>query len=182
MVVAICGCGAIGSWLALHITIPDVHLVLIDDDRVEQHNLETSAFSEQHVGHSKAWALAEMVWRLNAIPATPKAVTLARGDELWSADLIVDCFDNTESRALTCGLNTLHVGVGEDLTGSAVWDHRYNLPNASIPRGENPVCTHHLGKDILHAMAIWGAHLVDTYIAMGTKSNIFVNNRLEVIG
>jgi len=181
MVIAICGCGAVGSWLALHVVARDMQLILIDDDHVEQHNLETSAFSEQHVGSLKAWTLAEMVWRLNSVPAIPKAITLVRGSELWNADLVVDCFDNAESRALTCGLNTLHIGVGEDLTGSAVWDHRYNLPDGSVPRGQNPVCTHELGKDILHAMAIWGARLVDAYIATGEKRNIFVNNRLEVI-
>ena len=44
--IVVCGCGAVGSLLALNIAhIPDVSFVLIDDDRIEEDNIATSAFS-----------------------------------------------------------------------------------------------------------------------------------------
>jgi hypothetical protein len=180
MVIYICGCGAIGSQLAIHLKSPDLFLVLIDDDIVEQNNIGTSAFTDDYIGYPKAWALAEMVWRENGVQARPMAITLESHEQLFNADLVVDCFDNTEARALTCGLNTLHAGVGEDLTGSAVWDYRYNLPSF-VPRGENPVCTHQLGNDILSFTADMAWAAVTHYIEKGERRNAFIDNRMRVI-
>ena len=57
MRIALCGCGAIGSWLALFLTSQEHSFVLIDDDRIEADNIPTSAFQYNQVGALKSCLL-----------------------------------------------------------------------------------------------------------------------------
>jgi len=55
--VGLLGCGAIGSWLSLHLP-PDVVAICIDAERVAPENLEVAAFGPADLGAEKARAVA----------------------------------------------------------------------------------------------------------------------------
>jgi hypothetical protein len=55
---------------------PDREFHIIDDDRIEDDNIPTSAFLHRHVGAFKATVLAEMVWEKSRVRAYPITSTL----------------------------------------------------------------------------------------------------------
>ena len=158
--ILVAGCGALGSQIALQIAHLGERFVLIDDDRVEDHNVTTgtSAYSLHHAGALKVVVLAELLWRKCGAEAETDTRTLTMDRmnhqvETLSPDedLILDTFDNVQSRQFTRYrvVPTLHVGVSENRVGAVQWDEDYALPDSPYRRGENPVCTHHLGAPSL---------------------------------
>ena len=112
--IAIVGCGALGSRIALELAGQE--LVLWDDDRVGEENVGVSAYSLHHAGRFKTVVLSELCAR-RGIRAEYVTETLGGGNagRLSEMALILDCLDNAPSRALLVGLPapTLHVGVSE---------------------------------------------------------------------
>lgn len=171
--ITLCGCGALGSRLALELCNLKEEWVLIDDDKVEAANIGTSAFFLQHVGQDKAVALAELMWRKNRVIANPQVKELAQ--PLDSKGLILDCFDNPYSRLLTISPNTLHVGVGVGEVGSVIWDKDYTKPSLDFERGNNPVCTHELGDLIIRSTVAVAVYSIRQFLGEGVKKSYFLN-------
>lgn len=167
--ILICGCGALGSQIALHLARPERTFTLIDDDRVEEANLLTTVYQARQVGVYKVDALADLLWRKCRAHASASRRTLDRPPS-GAYDLVVDTFDNPQARALTVGLPcpTVHVGVSEARTGALAWDARYVLPTGAR-RGENPVCTHALGAPILRLTAALAANTIEDFLATGRE-------------
>src|SRR5215813_5298310 len=103
MKILFCGGGALGSH-ALFLARDFQHeLAVVDFDRVETKNLASQWFVKQMVGKNKATALKMQL--LNFYDAklqdyTVKLTALNVDAVLSGADLVVDCFDNAESRRL----------------------------------------------------------------------------------
>ena len=181
--IAICGCGALGSWIALFLARPEIEFLFIDDERIEEHNIATSAYYSHHVGAWKANVLAEMVWRKGQSKAIvfTRTLELENTQVLMRYNLVVDAFDNVVAREHTIPLNTLHVGVSEDRTGAVEWDENYTLPEQQFERGQNPVCTHHLGAPIIRFTAACAAGEIERYLATGESRSFFVTESLQII-
>lgn len=187
MKICFAGCGAVCSQIGWHIAHPDHGFLLIDDDRVERPNVitGTSMYSLQHIGMFKAHALAELLWRraecrCDTYPRTLETSGVIRR---WNPDLVIDGFDNVQARGLTCGLGipTVHVGVSEDRTGEITWDERYKVPTATFERGENPICTHALGRQILRFTSSVAAGVIERYVATGEKVDLVVTERMVIL-
>jgi len=58
--IAIVGCGSIGSFLTLGLTkLGFKNFILIDDDKVEPHNIPTQYYEEDQIGEQKVEALSD---------------------------------------------------------------------------------------------------------------------------
>lgn len=181
MNVAIAGCGALGSWTAWMLAgSPEIQvMVLIDGDRIEEHNLATTVYMEHQIGHGKALALAEMLYRKghgDTIPVFariemyPQISVSLPGREPY---LIVDTFDNVPSRKCTGTpgwTDTVHVAVSEQRTGSVIWHQHWRPPRQT--RGENPVCTHHLGAQIIQLTAAHAARVIRRFLQTGERMDV----------
>jgi hypothetical protein len=177
--IAIVGCGSLGSRIAMEIFGQD--LMLWDDDRVEEQNVGTSAYSLHHTGRFKAVVLSELCAR-RGIRAQYVTNTLDNKNVtlLLKMALIVDCLDNAPSRAFLTGLNvpTLHVGVSEAGSGSCLWDHDgYQLPDDGYQRGQNPVCTHLLNSQLLRMTATAALGVIDDWITKKVTRSTVVTAR-----
>lgn len=161
--IAVCGCGAVGSQVALMIAQPDMAFVLIDDDRIEENNLFTSAYSRQHIGAFKATVLGELLYRKAGCVSEVHTKTLERGMFTFPCDLVLDCFDNVEARFLTRSNHTLHIGVSQERTGAITWDIDYILP-LGLPRGQEQFCTHQVGRRIIRFTAAVAANVIDIWL------------------
>jgi len=192
--ILLAGCGALGSQIALHLATPDRRFLLIDDDHVEEHNVGTSAYSLHHVGAMKAVVLAEMLWRKCEAQCHVRTKTLGDRYDLFSIAtamskddvnglLIVDTFDNIEARSATCnfGAPTLHVGVSEQRTGAVTWDEDYTLPESQFARGENPICTHHLGRRILRFTAAVAAEAAERFLETGERVSCIIPEPNQIL-
>lgn len=103
MRIVFCGVGALGSSAALLCRNLAATLVFVDFDRVESKNLAAQAFVKPSIGKNKAEALKLQLANFHGVKAEAFGVRLeATNTEalLGTADLVVDCFDNENSRKL----------------------------------------------------------------------------------
>src|SRR3954468_15817404 len=101
MRILFCGVGAIGSSAAVLCRNLEATLAFVDFDRVESKNLLAQAYVKPSVGKNKAEALKLQLLNLHAVKAEAFGVRLTRDNVAalcGGADLLVDCFDNRESR------------------------------------------------------------------------------------
>lgn len=102
--VLVAGCGALGTHTAEALLRAGVrHLVLVDRDVVEEHNLHrVSLFTPKDLGRPKAEALAEKLLAIDPAAKIEARVAHLAGDlaeELVpTVDLVVDGLDNLETR------------------------------------------------------------------------------------
>lgn len=179
----LCGCGAVGSRIAMELCHLRHDWVLVDDDTVGKENIGTSAFWEEHVTMYKAQALAEMMWRKGKTQAVPYPKTLApAGIKMLLREtpdvVVLDCFDNPRARLVISSLvvPTLHVGVGQGYTGSVVWDSHWASPDVDYERGYNPVCTNQLGDDIIRFTSNVAVVSIKRYLGSGFKDSYYIIN------
>lgn len=173
MRIALCGAGAIGSWVGIFLAHPEHELTVYDDDRIESQNIATSAYSHCHIGAHKAVVLAEMMWRKAHARAVPDTSTVKDGKALCDFDLVIDTFDNVEAREYTMAAPyVVHVGVSEDRTGAVMWDDMYTPPQRTFERGYNPVCTNEMGAPILQFTATCAANIIKHFITTGEKISV----------
>lgn len=178
----VCGAGSLGSQIAMHLARPDREFLIIDDDRVGEENLLTTIYSRQHVGAMKAVVLAELLWRKCRCRSITCTHTLTPSTKaiIQRPNVLVDTFDNSEARSLVRHGFTAHVGVSENRAGSIIWDKFYTVPSGP-PRGENPICTHELGRPILRFTATIAAGAVEEFLDNGVQNCYFCTEDMRVI-
>lgn len=153
--IVICGVGALGSQLADNLARHGArNLVVVDKDRVEEHNIGTQVFDRGEIGAWKAECVAARVFRTTGaeIEGVTKELSSANiGKLMRGADVVVDCFDNSASRALLFNwcrdkcLPCLHLGVNADY-GEAKWNENYQVPGDVTGVG---ACDYPLARNLL---------------------------------
>jgi hypothetical protein len=133
--IVFCGVGALGSNAAMLCRNFDATLRFVDFDRVESTNLLSQAYVKQSVGKHKATALQQQLRNFHGIAAEAFAVRLVENNAaqvLADADLLVDAFDNFDSRALLSsharahGIALVHAALaGDGSCGLVRWDERF---------------------------------------------------------
>lgn len=99
--VVIVGLGALGSHLLLFGRNWEVHLRVIDFDRVEMKNTQSQFHTRYGQGKNKAMALQQLMlgmWGLKVDAHSVKIGTTNREVMFKHADLVIDCTDNLEAR------------------------------------------------------------------------------------
>jgi molybdopterin/thiamine biosynthesis adenylyltransferase len=150
--VVICGAGTLGSNLAETLVRQGFKdLFVIDDDRVETHNLNTQCYNHADIGQLKVLALKNKLYGVvkHEIGTSNKRLDAKNAKRSFKkADLIVDTFDNNESRQLVrdhCGtVSLLHAGLNGDY-GEVVWDHEYTVPTDQT---EGDACEYPLARNL----------------------------------
>jgi molybdopterin/thiamine biosynthesis adenylyltransferase len=174
--VALCGVGAVGSNLAANLARQGFSsLILIDSDRIEPHNLGTQVWTEAEVGLFKAECLRNRLFDDLGleVEARPKTLDVRNVKKLLKgATLIVDSFDNSESREVVktysakADVACLHVGLNADYA-EVIWNESYRVPSAL---GQD-VCDYPLARNlIMVAVAVASESLV-RFITGGEKKN-----------
>ncbi len=187
--IILCGCGALGSHIAMGIGHSDHEFLLLDDDTVASENIFTSAYSSESVGRLKAQALAQMLYRKYSVNTLlyRKAITNKKQvvNHIGPQPLLViDAFDNIEARSYTIGLTakaTVHISIGEHGIGAIEWDDVFQLPTDGYARGENPVCTNELGRNLILFTSTVASVIINKYLSTGVKESAYVDvNKLEI--
>ncbi len=111
--IALVGCGGTGSFAAeglarLLAGHPDIRLVLIDGDRVEERNLGRQSFYPEDLGRFKSQALAERLARKHRRPIAYSISPLLPGGvghrAVDECALLVGCVDNAAARSTIASL------------------------------------------------------------------------------
>ena len=174
--VTICGAGAVGANVAESLARMGVGaLRLIDDDRVEVHNLSTQPYVQADVGAYKAAIIANVLYRAVGCRVTPVMTRLTPANVatlLAGSDLVIDGFDNSASRQAVrdhCAeTNTpcLHVGLGDGYA-EVVWNEVYRVPSAA----QEDVCDYPLARSLVLFAVALACEAVAAYVARGTQES-----------
>lgn len=176
--ITICGCGAIGSNLAENLVRQNFNnITLIDYDRVELHNIGTQAYDILDLGYKKTAALATKLYDINdEIKVKDIDKKLERKNAitiLKDSSLIIDAFDNTESRKMLKEygelekVEVLHAGLFEDYA-EIYWNNRYIVPE--IKEGID-VCDYPLARNIIILLTATLSETIVRYVLYGEKKN-----------
>lgn len=174
--IVVCGGGALGSNLIENLARQGfTNLRVIDMDTVEEHNLNTQTFDESDIGAKKVAAIQNRTFRAVAVDVDTenKRMTAANVKKfLKGADLVVDAFDNMESRQIiqdycrSKDVPCLHAGVNGDY-GEVVWDERYTVPNANQ---EGDVCDYPLARNLsMFTMLIASEEIINFCLGEGER-------------
>jgi len=183
MRIVFCGVGAIGSTAAVLCRNLEASLVFIDFDRVESKNLLAQAFVKPSVGKNKAEALKLQLLNLHGVKAEAFGVRVTRDNVATlcgSADLLVDCFDNQESRLLlsgfarSAGKPLVHGALAADGTfGLVRWDERF-VPDAEDTVGQ-ATCEGGAHLPLIGQLGATLARAVQDFVKHGTRRDAMVS-------
>ncbi|QSQ17862.1 ThiF family adenylyltransferase [Myxococcus landrumensis] len=183
MRIIFCGVGAIGSQAAVLCRNLEASLVFIDFDRVESKNLLAQAYVKPSVGKNKAEALKLQFLNLHGVKTESFGVRITRDNVealCGGADLLVDCFDNQDSRVLLsefarrAGKPLLHGAVSADGTfGLVRWDERFT-PDAEETIGQ-ATCEGGAHLPLLGLLAATLARSVQDFAKQGSRRDALVN-------
>ena len=173
----LCGAGALGSLLADNLARQGFRqLTVIDDDRVELHNVGTQLYRQEDVGAFKVDVLHAHCFRATGIEMTTFNKRLAESTVhkfLRGAGLVVDTFDNSASRRLVsqyCQQNSLaclHLGMNADF-GEVHWNEAYRIPSDVVAMD---VCEYALARNLILLVVAAGSEAILRYALEGRKEN-----------
>lgn len=174
--VTVFGVGAIGSNLVDTLTRQGVNnLFVLDKDRVDRHNVGTQTYGIKDVGKRKVDALQEHVfdnvgYEIGPIAKTLDTSNVKRYVKHHDSHLLIDAFDNTESRRLLQdearrqGVPLLHIGLFADY-GEVIWDERYTVPKD----GGRDICDYPLARNIIMLTVTVASEAIIGYLIDGNR-------------
>jgi len=173
----VCGAGAVGSHLVDNLARQGLrHLTVIDSDRVEAHNVGTQIYAQSDAGAFKVELLQAAVFRavgveIVAVRKRLSAQNVSR--RLDGADLVVDGFDNHESRLLVtghcraAGISCLHVGLNADYA-EVIWNEGYRVPGDVAGPGAN-ACEYPLARNLIQFAVALASEAVLRFLLEGER-------------
>lgn len=176
--IVVCGAGALGSQLVDNLARHGAkNLLVIDKDRIEEHNIGTQIFERSEIGAWKAEIVAARVFR--ATGAEIEGVSKPLSDQniakiTRGADVVVDGFDNSASRALLThwcrekSLPCLHLGVNADY-GEVRWNEKYQIPRDVAGVG---ACDYPLARNLLLFVVALGSESLLRFLWRGEKRDL----------
>lgn len=188
--VLILGAGALGSWLASHLAIDlkdKVEITVLDFDKVEPRNwlAGTQFYRSEQRERTKTQSLAFNIYKWLGIGINTIEAQISKDNLnlLKNFDLIIDTFDNFDSRQLVhkhCQqekLPCLHVGFSPERTFEIMWNKNYQVP--SDRKGDFDICTAEGARSFVHLVSALASLVVQDYIQNG-KRREFVGSRLSL--
>ena len=143
MKILFCGGGALGSHALFLARDLQQELAVIDFDRVETKNLASQWFVKQMVGKNKATALKMQLLNFYDVKLqdyTVKLTALNVETILGEADLVIECFDNAESRRVVQNFvrsrhkHCIHGGLAANGEFGVVrWDEHFTIDDEGAP-------------------------------------------------
>lgn len=195
MKILICGLGAIGSNLIDQlITIaPQNEYYGIDYDRVEDRNTITQIYNNAQIGMPKVKAImTSLHLKHRKFSYKPFDKKLSEPKDLLNImnainfdvdqDLIIDCFDNIEARAIvrngTLATNIFHIGFSPKLHAEMYWNEKYIIPIKEDDSDD--ICENPLAKPFILLTVSFASMVVQEFLSRKDKFNYIIYNRYNI--
>jgi hypothetical protein len=160
-------------------------MVFVDFDRVESKNVHAQAYTRQSVGRYKADALRLQLLNYHGTQSEAFPVRLdgSNVDTLVDgADLLIDCFDNAESREVLSAtarqrqIPLVHAAISADGTfGLVRWDERFRADAEDEPDQATCEAGEHLPFIALVSSGL--AATIRDFVATGARYDLAVTLR-----
>ena len=176
--ILVCGAGALGSRLLDLLACQGYAPSIVDFDKVERHNLGNQHFSPSDIGKMKATQAANNVFRRlgTKVTAIDKKVTAENVSKIIRGQhLVVDVFDNAESRQLIVDacresdIAAIHGGMGSSFA-EVEWNENYH-PHA-VPVDANAPCEYPLAVNLVLFTVSILAEVINGYVDRKEKRSI----------
>jgi len=180
-----CGAGAVGSNLIENVCRQGFKRIsAIDMDRVEDHNRNSQIWGKRDIGQLKVQALKSRIYfdmgiSLEAIAQKLESSSikkLLRFNNPGKHNLVVDGFDNSESRELVTEyclknrIDCLHVGLFQDYA-EVLWNEGYRVPKAT---GALDVCEYPLARNVVLMAVAVATEAIISWINTGEKKGYYI--------
>ncbi len=172
--IVVCGAGSLGANVTENLARAGVrNLTIIDMDTIEERNLSTQPYQKNDVGSKKARVLANNLYRACGTKLAFHTVKLDDRNAkklLRDADLVIDTFDNSESRATVQSIcqelkvACLHAGMASRYS-EVVWDPGYRVPSPA----NDDVCDYPLARNLAMITSAIAAEASIRFIDEGSK-------------
>jgi hypothetical protein len=181
------GLGAIGSNLLVQLSkrYKDAKFYGIDYDIVEDRNIDTQAYLLHQIGKPKALAMAIVIGlRSRNYSYTPieRKIISAKDVKALVRDensIVIDCFDNSESRSFISGKNCLHVGFSPQYAAEMIWDENYSVPG-DIPEDQNDICEVTEAIPFINFVVSLACMNIINFVDNNQKRDIIVTNKTRI--
>ncbi len=190
----ICGIGAAGANIFMNLlyAYPNATFTVVDFDKVEDRNVNpgTQPYTKADINRPKTQALQRIAQTLKQkrIDAANIKITSQRDITDRVKDpkttLIIDAFDNAESRNLFIELpkkyNVLHVGFSPVLSGEAAWNEFYEKVTVSKADKVVDVCEMAIARSFIMALTGMASIVISNFIESGKKTNMYFDKHFIV--
>jgi hypothetical protein len=191
MNISIYGLGAIGSNLMVQLfrQHPDYSFIGVDFDKVEERNLATQMYYLEHIGYNKVVALKGTLNRFNRVVNMQGINKKVESDtDIISisnkSNLIIDCFDNSESRRLFNNIKDtpiLHVGFSPFYTAEIMWHGIYDVPGAVDPNAPD-ICEMDQAVPFINFVVSLSSMVADNFLKSGEMKSFIITNKYTIRG
>lgn len=175
--IVVCGAGALGANLTESLARTGAGCMrVIDRDRVESHNLSTQPYFKSDVGSFKARILTHNLYRALGLKVEAVAEELTGSNQarmLQGAELVVDTFDNSDSRRLVsefCAerdLPCLHAGMAAGFA-EVLWNEVYRVPSAAAGQDD---CNYPLARNLVCLTVAVACEVIIGWLGTGEQRN-----------
>jgi len=183
----ICGAGAVGSNLVENMARQGFKkFLVIDDDRVDDHNRSTQIYDRRDVGQLKVNALKARIYNIMGISIEifPKRLDEINIKKVFNEKaIIIDGFDNKESRGIVFNycrfknLMCLHSGLYKDYA-EVTWNQKYRIPDSV--KGLD-VCEYPLARNIIMMAVVATIEAIMRYLERGVFENYAITLKDMII-
>lgn len=188
------GLGAAGSNTLIHLiyAFPVLNYTGIDFDIVEDRNVDpgTQPYTKVDLRRPKTQAiqrLASMAKNKKINVVNKKILSLKDVTDIVKnpeSSLIIDAFDNAESRNLFTKLSTkynvVHIGFSAVLTGEVVWDKTFTPMIASESDKKIDVCQMAIARSFILALTSIASISIGIFLDNDKKTNLYFDKSLNL--
>jgi len=177
--ICVCGVGALGSNLVNVLLRQGIgNITVIDMDRVEESNVATQVYTLRDVGQKKTRALQSLMHQATKKVIEPVDKQLRANNArklLKGQDIVVDVFDNWESRGLvkdTCDdlkIPCIHAGMSDDGFAEIKWNNIYSIPVVEVKQED--ICDYPLAANLVHFTVAVLSEVIVQFISNGKQLN-----------
>lgn len=176
--ITVCGCGAVGSNLIDNMIRQGFkNIRAIDMDRVEDHNRHTQIWDRRANGQLKVAMMKNHAYSAMGVQIEPISQRLdsRNAKKLLRGDLVIDGFDNVESRCLVTDhcrenhIECLHIGLFMNYAEVA-WNDIYNPPREA--EGAQDVCEYPLARNVVLMAVALATEKIIRFLEDGEKTSV----------
>lgn len=135
-----------------------------------------------HVGMHKSQAMQVVVGMKNN-KIKYKYITRKVWDRIDPKEenvLILDCFDNSESRKLLEGINNcLHIGFSPEYAAEIIWGENYTTPN-NISKEQNDICNMEYAVPFINFVVGLTGMVIKKYLDIGIRDNLIITDKYRI--
>ncbi len=188
MKIYILGVGALGSNIAMNLAFDrrDDELILVDFDKIEARNYQfgTQQYFPEQNGLNKVEALQFNIYRFaKNTKVEIKNERFGDNSSCFPSSLLIDCFDNYESREKARvfselgKFNCLHIGFSPQMTFACEWNEDYRTYDDL--KTDFDICEAEGARSFIQYVSGIATNIIIDYLKKGEKRSC-VGNRYSI--